>query len=201
MDSEFWNQEFAVDPGHVDVPDQVLAGEVEGLSLGSALDLGCGSGVNAVWLAARGWSVVGVDWSDRAIELANQRAAAAEVDATFVVGDTTEWQPPSTYDLVVSTFALPGDRNTGRVLGTASRALARGGTVIVADWDRSMSEMWSFDPMALATPDEISAHLVGLTLETVEVRHVANAFPPDDPRAHAGTAANVAFVRARKPLS
>lgn len=56
---------------------------------GSALDLGCGSGIWSVELARRGWSVVGVDKVPRALERARDRAQAAGVDVRFVRGSVT----------------------------------------------------------------------------------------------------------------
>jgi SAM-dependent methyltransferase len=151
-------------------------------------------------LAERGWSVVGVDWAGHAIELAIQAAADRGLDATFVVGDITGWEPPAEFDLVISTYALPGGDDNRRVLQTAFGALAQGGTLIVAEWDRSMSQVWGFGEDELMTPERIVALLPGLEIEKAEVRHVENAFPsPDDPRGEEGSAANVAFVRARKP--
>lgn len=57
--------------------NRFLAAEAEGLAVGRALDLACGEGRNAVWLAQRGWQVTGVDFSqvglDKAARLAEQR--------------------------------------------------------------------------------------------------------------------------------
>jgi SAM-dependent methyltransferase len=53
------------------------------------LDVGCGSGENALYLASRGLDVVGVDWSGRAIEIARGKAATRASSARFVVGDAT----------------------------------------------------------------------------------------------------------------
>ena len=200
MDRDFWNDSYRQDPHFVDVVDQFLGAEIEDLDPGTALDLGCGSGANVFMLARRGWSVLGVDWAEQAIELATQAAADQGLDATFVVADTTEWQPARPFDLVISTYALPGGDGSRRVLQTAVAALADGGTLIVAEWDRSMSAAWGFEADELMTPDEIVACLPGLEIEMAEVRHLADAFPdPNDPRGRAGSSANVAFVRARKP--
>jgi hypothetical protein len=64
-----------------------------------------------------------------------------------------------------------------------------------------MSKVWGFGEDELPSPDEIVALLSELEIEKAEVRHLENAFPaPDDPRGHEGSAANVAFVRARNPV-
>src|SRR5262249_28013306 len=57
---------------------------------GEVLDIGCGLGDNAIYLASRGHSVTGLDGSPAAIEEARRRAAAADVKVTFDVADATE---------------------------------------------------------------------------------------------------------------
>ena len=140
-DASFWNSEFTESPVYVDVPDQILKLEIRGLSPGSALDLGCGSGKNVMMLAELGWWVTGVDWADEGIRLAQRASQERGLKATFIVADTTTWSSERRFDLVISTFALPGREDSRRVLRTAVNALAPGGTLIVADWDRSMAEI------------------------------------------------------------
>ena len=57
---------------------------------GEVLDIGCGLGDNAIYLASRGHSVTGLDGSAAAIEQARGRAAAAGVSVTFGVADATK---------------------------------------------------------------------------------------------------------------
>jgi SAM-dependent methyltransferase len=64
----------------------VESGEV---APGTAIELGCGTGTNAVWLAEQGFNVTAVDLAPLAIELAEARARAAGVAVRFVVGDVT----------------------------------------------------------------------------------------------------------------
>jgi SAM-dependent methyltransferase len=69
---------------------------------GRALDLGCGYGRAAIYLAQRGWQVDGVDFVALAVEEARRRASAAGVEASFFVGSVTNLsflQPP--YDLAL----------------------------------------------------------------------------------------------------
>lgn len=58
-----------------------------------ALDLGCGTGTNSVWLAQQGFAVTGIDVAPLAIERANERARAAGVRGDFVVGDVLQLPP------------------------------------------------------------------------------------------------------------
>ncbi len=69
---------------------------------------------------------------------------------------------------------------------------------MVAEWDKSMAEVWGFGEGELLSPEEIVELLSGVEIEKAEVRRLAHAFPDDDPRARGGPPANVAFVRARK---
>jgi|SRR5688572_4964445 len=71
--------------------DQLLAliEETRAVPLGSALDLGCGTGRWSVKLAERGWQVTGIDVVPRAIDAARHRADQAGVDVTFKEGDVT----------------------------------------------------------------------------------------------------------------
>jgi ubiquinone/menaquinone biosynthesis C-methylase UbiE len=182
------------------VGDHILDGELEGLQPGCALDLGCGSGANALKLAERGWSVVGVDWAENAIELARQSAKSRALDVTFLVGDITCWVPPNKFHLVIITYALPGGEMSRRALATTVKALAPGGTLIVAEWDRSMSAVWGFGQDDLMTPDQIVDLLPGLEIEKAEVKRVEDPLAsPDDMRGHERSTANVALVRVRKP--
>ena len=84
MDKNFWNDAYKEDPDQVEVMDLILDDEVERLPVGSALDLGCGTGTNALKLARRGWSVIGVDWAEHAIELATRSARENGLDALFM---------------------------------------------------------------------------------------------------------------------
>ena len=61
----------------------------DGLRPGRALDLGCGTGRNAIYLAGRGWDVCGVDLSGHAVAVGLRRAAAAGVSVRLVQGDVT----------------------------------------------------------------------------------------------------------------
>ena len=61
-------------------PNRFLVEELAGLPPGRALDLACGEGRNAIWLARRGWEVTGVDFSGVAIDKAGRMAAEAGVE-------------------------------------------------------------------------------------------------------------------------
>jgi SAM-dependent methyltransferase len=64
-----------------------LVAEAAGLSPGRALDVGCGEGADAIWLARRGWTVTAIDISDVALSRAREAAEAAGVDIEWLCGD------------------------------------------------------------------------------------------------------------------
>jgi SAM-dependent methyltransferase len=79
-------------PRPSDVPDHRLVEVVEGpdpLPPGRALDLGSGTGRNAIYLALHGWDAVGVEMSGYAVEVARRKAAEDDAPARFVQGDVT----------------------------------------------------------------------------------------------------------------
>ncbi len=72
-----------------DLLDLLARGDVDPIGYRRAIDLGCGTGANVVHLASVGFDAWGVDFSGVAIDKARKRAAVAEVNASFVIGDLT----------------------------------------------------------------------------------------------------------------
>ncbi len=73
MDRNAWDERYAGDELVWSAqPNRFLVAEVETLPPGRALDLACGEGRNAVWLAERGWDVTGVDFSNAGIDKARR---------------------------------------------------------------------------------------------------------------------------------
>jgi SAM-dependent methyltransferase len=83
---------FGLGPQPSDVPDHRLVELVEGpdkLPPGRGVDLGCGTGRNALFLAGRGWETVGIEMVGYAVEVARRKAAAQNLTVRFVQGDVT----------------------------------------------------------------------------------------------------------------
>ena len=72
------------------VPPEVTALAEKGDSHGHALDLGCGTGTHSIYLARHGFTVVGVDFSSKAIDLARRKARQAGINVDFQFGDVTQ---------------------------------------------------------------------------------------------------------------
>ena len=109
-----WNARYAgCEPGRLSEPSPPLPDAVSGLPPGRALDLACGTGRHAVWLAARGWRVDAVDGSDAAIALllANAERNGCRERIAPHVADLEADPPqftiePAAYDLIVDCFFL-----------------------------------------------------------------------------------------------
>src|SRR5262249_13850229 len=103
MDSGEWDERHAErDQDWAAEPSPFLVAEAAGLTAGRALDLACGTGRHAVWLAGGGWDVVGVDFSQVGLETARQRAAAHGVTVEWIAADLLDFRPdPHGFDLVV----------------------------------------------------------------------------------------------------
>ena len=115
-------------------PNPAFVREVEGSSSGRALELGCGEGADAIWLAQRGWHVAAVDVSAAALARAAEHAVAAGV------ADRVDWQrrdlaesfPDGSYNLVAAQYLhSPADLPYGRILRCAAEAVAPGGLLLV----------------------------------------------------------------------
>jgi SAM-dependent methyltransferase len=113
-----------------------LAEAVEPLRPGRALDLGCGEGADALWLAYRGWRVVAVDVSHTAL----QRAAAdalyrgLERRIDFQWRDLSDSFPEGTFDLVAAHYLhSPVRLDREHVLRRAAEAVAAGGLLLIVD--------------------------------------------------------------------
>jgi 2-polyprenyl-3-methyl-5-hydroxy-6-metoxy-1,4-benzoquinol methylase len=153
-------------------PNRFLVAEAEGLAPGRALDLACGAGRNAVWLAERGWSVLGADFSEVALENARGLAAERGVDVEWVQADLREWEPPGrAFDLVVVLYLqVPGDELSS-ALANAAEAVAPGGTILVVGHHLENIEKGyggPSNPAVLYTPEQVAAALDGLEIEKAE---------------------------------
>ena len=195
MRREKWDRKYAeVDLLWSRDPNRLLVSEAAGLSPGRALDLACGEGRNAIWLAEVGWRVTGVDFSEVGIAKARQRASETGLEVDFVCADLLEYEPEhEAFDFVLVLYLqlLADERRL--VLARASEALVPGGTFLLIGHDlTNLTEGVGgpSDPDVLYTPDDIVADLEALEIEKAErvLRDVADAVRP----------AIDALVRARK---
>jgi SAM-dependent methyltransferase len=103
---------------------------------GVGLDLACGEGRNAIWLAERGWEMTAVDFSPVAIE--RGRGHSTEVD--FVVVDVLTWQPDRRYDLVLVAYLHLVLADFEPLIRRAATWLRPGGELFMVGHDRTNIE-------------------------------------------------------------
>jgi SAM-dependent methyltransferase len=176
-------------------PNRFLVAETEGMAPGRALDLACGEGRHAVWLAELGWSVRAVDFSEVAIDKGRLLAEARGASVDWTVADLNEYEPGSgTADLVLLFYLqLPPDERR-RIVRKAARAVAAGGTFLLVAHDLSNLEHGHGgpgSPRVLYTPEDVVADLEDSGLEIERAEPVER--PVDE-----HTAID-ALVRARRP--
>lgn len=134
---DFWES-------HYGERDRVWSGRVntrlaeiaEQLPAGRALDLGCGEGADAIWLAERGWRVVAADVSttalQRATDDARSRGVLERID--FQHHDLSESFPDGSFDLVSAQFLhSPLEFDRAALLRPAAQAVAPGGVLVIVD--------------------------------------------------------------------
>lgn len=180
MDSSDWDQRYASrDRLWSPAPNDVLVAAVAGLRPGRALDLGCGEGADALWLAERGWKVTAVDFSSVALERARAAARSRGLELCWVRADLRSYMPSNApFDLVTLLFIHLPPAERPALLARTAALVAPGGTLIVAGHDRSNppEAHGPRRPDVLFTPEEIvrelSAELAGepsrLTVERAE---------------------------------
>jgi SAM-dependent methyltransferase len=156
-------------------PNRFLVEEVTDLTPGTALDVACGEGRNAIWLAEQGWRVVGVDFSSVGLEKARRLAAERGVTVEWKQGDLTTWETPNTFDLVIAMYLhLPADVRH-LVFARMAASVAPGGTMLVVGHDLlNLSEGYGGpqNPAILYGPDEVVGDLDGiLEIERAERVH------------------------------
>jgi SAM-dependent methyltransferase len=182
---EDWDRRYAeVDSLWSLTANRFLVAETGGLQPGKALDLACGEGRNAIWLAERGWHVTAVDYSEVAIEKARRRAAEEGVEVDFHVQDLLAFEPERrAYDLVAVLYLQIPASERRQVLAAAAEAVAPAGTLLLVGHDllnATEGVGGPRDPNVLYTPEDIVAELPGLEIEKAErvLRDVENADRP-----------------------
>jgi SAM-dependent methyltransferase len=146
-----------------DEPHPLITRIASNLKPRRALDLACGPGRHAIWLAERGWAVTGVDSSRTAVEILRDRAGAQGVVIDWIVADLEKHEfaiEAESYDLIVVCNYLQRD------LFPAIRAGTREGGLVIAviamvDDDPQVRPM---NPAYLLNSGELRAQFAGWNL-------------------------------------
>ncbi len=157
---EFWEPHYAASQPGTGGPGPVLVDVVGALTPGQVLDLGCGGGGDALWLAEQGWVVVTVDVSVTALARVTDRAAAAglsnrvrterhDLDATF---------PQGQFDLISAQYLLsPVEFDRPAMFARAATALLPGGTLLIVDHASVAPWSWADPDTVFPTPEQLLA--------------------------------------------
>ena len=208
MDATAWDERYAAAPLVWSAgPNGFVERDLAGLPTGSALDLACGEGRNARWLASLGWHVTALDWSRVAVDKGRRLAAEAELPGAvdWVVGDVLTAPLPAPIDLVVVAYLqLPADERR-LALQRAWEALGPGGTLhLVAHDSTNLVEGTGGpqDARVLYTAADVLADLAaaGADPEVVHADRVARTVVAPDGHGDAGTAYDALVHLRRRPL-
>lgn len=182
MDRASWDERYGgSDLVWSAAPNQFLEAEAVDLKPGRALDVACGEGRNALWLATKGWAVTAVDFSAAGIATGRRRADEIGVEVDWVVADVREWEPePGAFDLVAIAYLQLPAASLRTVLGHAVAGLAPGGTLVAVGHDlANLTDGYGGpqDPTVLWNVEVFEAALEHLEVEKAEVveRHDATA--------------------------
>jgi SAM-dependent methyltransferase len=147
-------------------PNGALVAEASDLAPGRALDVGCGEGADAVWLARRGWEVTALDVSRVALDRAASHARDAGVEVTWVHAGLVEaGLPTASFDLVSAQYPVlrrTPDAVAERLL---AELVAPGGTLLVVhhhlrhDAGHGHEHDGGFHPELYALPADVAAVL------------------------------------------
>ena len=158
-----WEERYAGAPVWSGNPNVALVAEVADLPAGRALEVGCGEGADAVWLARRGWRVTAIDVAVGALDRARAAGAAAGVEVDWVASGLVELTDRDACFDLVTVFYPALMRTPDAAVETALLgAVAPGGTLLVvhhAEIDREVAAAHGFDPDDYVGHDDVVAAL------------------------------------------
>lgn len=184
-DRAAWDERYAKSPSVWGAAANIFVmAALEGRTPGRALDLACGEGRNALWLAGNGWHVDAVDFSAVALAKGRARAESAGLPVEWVDADVTEYQPePAAYDAVVIAYLQLPTATLEPVLTRAAAAVAPGGVLVVVGHDAANltdGVGGPQDPGVLYSVDRLAGAAAPLRIDRAErvERHISGAERP-----------------------
>lgn len=187
MDTRAWDERYAASRQWSVTPNQFVAAALRELPPARALDLACGEGRNAIWLASLGWDVTAVDFSGVGVERGRSAAQDAGLEVRWMVGDVLTDPLPETDLVVLAYLQLPDDQRRTAVR-RAWQALAPGGTFFLVAHDSTNLAEGSGgpqDPEVLYTAEDVLDDLadvaaLGASDSVVRAERVARLVTADD---------------------
>ncbi len=167
-------------------PNRFVAEALADRPAGRALDVACGEGRNALWLASRGWSATGVDFSSVAVDRARRLAGEAGLAdrTTFDVVDVVaEPLPGGPFDAVVVAYLQLPAAQRATALAKAAAVVAPGGLLVVVAHDRANLERGvggPQDPSVLFSPQDVVADVAAERLVVERAEVVRRPVPTDE---------------------
>ncbi|HMQ38726.1 MAG TPA: FAD-dependent oxidoreductase [Micropruina sp.] len=160
--ADFWEDRYAgSDRVWSGRPNHSVTRVARDLRAGTALELGCGEGADALWLAQQGWEVTAIDISPTAIRRATEAARAVGVPperVRFVAADLAEWSDGQTYDLVTAGFLhSPVELDRTAALRRAAGRVRPGGHLLVVSHAAAPPWADAHDHHFLTPSEEVDA--------------------------------------------
>jgi len=189
MDARGWDERYAdSDLVWSATPNQFVAAELADLTPGSALDVACGEGRNALWLAERGWDVTAVDFSltglDKGRALQTRHERGRDMHVNWVHADVLDHDFSSdVFDLVVIAYLQVPAHERESVVRRSFASLSEGGTMFVIAHDSTNLTEGTGGPQdasVLFTSEDILSDLSGETYEVQRAERVARKVEPSD---------------------
>lgn len=197
-DASYWNERYGVNEYVYGTKPNTFLAEHCGMLSGPVLSLSEGEGRNAVFLAARGLEVLGVDLSDVALAKANQLAQSQGVKIQTLVADLGTYTPkPEHFGSVISISAHVPSAIRRRLYPLVEQALRPGGIFLLESYSENQLARDTGGPKdrdLLMTVDKIRREFTGLeTIHLCEIeRHIAEG------DRHTGMASVVQFIGRKK---
>lgn len=158
---EFWEGRYENTSGVTSgKPSLALERYAKDRQLGTALDLGCAKGDDAIWLAKQGWQVLGVDISAAALKHTAANAARNSVEVHLEQHDLAESFPSGEFDLITASFLqTPYDFPWEDVIRRAAAAIRPGGLLLAVTYERVAPWSWGEPKLDLPGAEERLADL------------------------------------------
>ena len=167
----------------------MLVAELTGSRPGRALDVGCGEGADAIWLALNGWSVTGIDVSRVALERAAAAAREALATVEWVCSDVAAMPVRAgEYDLVSVLYPALKHSPRDEAIRALAESVAGGGTLLVvghAPLDADYARAHGFEVADYVQPGDVKARLSGAwEIEVDETRRRVDPVHEGSPYTH-----------------